>query len=68
MEWEKPEELHGIGKYAADAYKIFVERRWREVQPTDHALNWWVEWMNAMQAGRGSDCGGDAPATPQTDI
>lgn len=45
MEWKDPEDLPWIGKYAADAYKIFVERNWRDVRPNDHALNWWVEWM-----------------------
>lgn len=49
-DWEEPEELFWIGKYAADAYKIFVERKWRDVQPNDHALNWWVEWMRGMDA------------------
>ncbi|CAM9459280.1 unnamed protein product, partial [Hapterophycus canaliculatus] len=43
--WKKPEELYWVGKYAADAHKIFIERKWRQVQPSDHALQWWVEWM-----------------------
>lgn len=50
MEWKNPEELHWIGKYAADAHKIFIDRKWREVQPNDHALNWWVEWMRGTEA------------------
>lgn len=51
-EWSRPEELCWIGKYAADAYKIFIERKWRDVQPNDHALNWWMEWMR----GTAADC------------
>lgn len=44
--WENPEELFWVGKYAADAHKIFIQRRWRtaDVQPDDHALACWVEW------------------------
>ncbi|CAM9151368.1 unnamed protein product, partial [Scytosiphon promiscuus] len=50
--WKKPEELYWIGKYAADAHKIFIEGKWRQVQPNDHALKWWVEWMRGTpQAG-----------------
>lgn len=49
-EWKSPEELHWVGKYAADAHKIFVEQKWREAQPNDHALNWWVEWMRGTQS------------------
>lgn len=54
QEWNNPEELHWIGKYAADAYKIFIERKWRGVLPNDHALNWWVEWMRGTEADRQS--------------
>lgn len=49
--WKNTQELYWIGKYASDAHKIFVERKWREVQPNDHALNWWVEWMRGTQPG-----------------
>lgn len=37
-EWVNVGELHGIGKYATDAYAIFCEGRWREVKPEDHKL------------------------------
>lgn len=46
-EWRRPEELPGIGRYASDAHQIFCEGRWREAQPHDHALRWYVEWMRA---------------------
>jgi methyl-CpG-binding domain protein 4 len=36
---DKPDVLYGIGKYASDAYKIFCLGSWRDVQPKDHALN-----------------------------
>lgn len=37
-DWSNVAELHGIGKYATDAYAIFCEGRWREVKPEDHKL------------------------------
>ncbi|KAH7426558.1 hypothetical protein KP509_10G006000 [Ceratopteris richardii] len=37
-EWSNVGQLHGIGKYATDAYAIFCEGRWREVEPKDHKL------------------------------
>ena len=38
-EWTDVLQLHGVGKYASDAYRIFVLGEWRSVQPNDHALN-----------------------------
>jgi methyl-CpG-binding domain protein 4 len=38
-EWSNVLQLHGVGKYASDAYRIFVLGDWRNVQPQDHALN-----------------------------
>lgn len=49
--WTNTEELYWVGKYASDAHKVFIERKWREVQPNDHALNWWVEWMRGTPGG-----------------
>lgn len=37
--WKRAKELHGIGKYGDDAYRIFILGDWRAVQPNDHALN-----------------------------
>eukprot|EP00752_Nemacystus_decipiens_P003106 g2877.t1 len=51
--WNNTEELYWVGKYASDAHRIFIERKWREVQPNDHALNWWVEWMRGTQPAEG---------------
>lgn len=53
--WKNPEELFWVGKYASDAYKVFIERRWRDVHPNDHALNWWVEWMRGSQRTEGEE-------------
>ncbi|TYH84138.1 hypothetical protein ES332_D02G178500v1 [Gossypium tomentosum] len=38
-EWTHVTELHGVGKYAADAYAIFCTRKGDRVTPTDHMLN-----------------------------
>lgn len=38
-EWSDVIQLHGVGKYASDAYRIFVLGEWQSVQPNDHALN-----------------------------
>ena len=41
---DDPTKLYGIGKYASDAYRIFVLDEWREVQPKDGALVNYVNW------------------------
>lgn len=39
------ESLYQCGKYAADAYQIFIRDNWdNSIQPTDHALRAYVEW------------------------
>ncbi|KAE8720621.1 Lysyl-tRNA synthetase isoform 1 [Hibiscus syriacus] len=38
-EWTYVTELHGVGKYAADAYAIFCTGKGDRVTPTDHMLN-----------------------------
>ena len=49
--WRRPEELPGIGRYAADAHTIFCEGRWAEVQPHDHALQWYCDWLRLLTMG-----------------
>ena len=49
-EWRQPIELPGIGQYGADAFAIFCEGRWREVEPHDHALRWYCDWLRALEA------------------
>lgn len=44
-EWHYPIELHGIGKYGNDSYRIFCVREWREVTPSDHMLNKYHAWL-----------------------
>ncbi|XP_009980744.1 PREDICTED: methyl-CpG-binding domain protein 4, partial [Tauraco erythrolophus] len=43
--WKYPIELHGIGKYGNDSYRIFCVNEWKEVQPQDHKLNMYHSWL-----------------------
>eukprot|EP00112_Aurelia_sp_Birch-Aquarium-sp1_P024943 Seg808.1 transcript_id=Seg808.1/GoldUCD/mRNA.D3Y31 product="Methyl-CpG-binding domain protein 4" protein_id=Seg808.1/GoldUCD/D3Y31 len=44
-DWTYPEELHGIGKYGNDSYRIFCLGEWRDVEPMDHKLNLYHDWL-----------------------
>lgn len=48
--WNLPSELHGCGKYADDCYRVFCEFDWNSVNPTDHALNDYVDWARRTHA------------------
>jgi len=37
-DWKYPIELHGIGKYGNDSYRIFCIREWRQVSRLDGML------------------------------
>lgn len=43
--WKYPEQLHGIGKYGNDSYRIFCVGEWKQVQPRDHKLNDYHNWL-----------------------
>ncbi|KAI7797517.1 methyl-CpG-binding domain protein 4 [Triplophysa rosa] len=43
--WRYPIELHGIGKYGNDSYRIFCVEEWREVTPNDHKLKDYHTWL-----------------------
>ena len=45
---DTPESLYGIGKYASDAYRIFCLGDWRNVEPKDHALNDYRNWLTQV--------------------
>lgn len=38
-DWKEAKELYGCGKYANDAWHIFCKGNWQQVEPNDHALN-----------------------------
>lgn len=44
-EWEQAIDLFGCGKYANDAWRIFCVGDWQDVEPNDHALNMYHEWL-----------------------
>jgi endonuclease III len=44
-QWTDVEELAGVGKYARDAYRIFILGEWREVDPKDHALTEYHDFL-----------------------
>ncbi|XP_068196846.1 methyl-CpG-binding domain protein 4 [Antennarius striatus] len=44
-QWRYPIELHGIGKYGNDSYRIFCVGEWRQVTPQDHMLNKYHSWL-----------------------
>ncbi|KAI6077328.1 Methyl-CpG-binding domain protein 4 [Aix galericulata] len=54
-QWKYPIELHGIGKYGNDSYRIFCVNEWQEVQPRDQKLNSYHAWLceNRQQLGVG---------------
>ena len=44
-DWNYPIELYGIGKYGNDSYRIFCLGEWKNVEPNDHKLNLYHEWI-----------------------
>ncbi|KAG2313778.1 hypothetical protein Bca52824_016900 [Brassica carinata] len=43
--WTHVTQLHGVGKYAADAYAIFCNGKWDCVRPDDYMLNYYWEFL-----------------------
>ncbi|GMH28989.1 hypothetical protein Nepgr_030832 [Nepenthes gracilis] len=43
--WTHVTQLHGVGKYAADAYAIFCTGMWNQVTPNDHMLNYYWKFL-----------------------
>lgn len=41
--------LYHCGEYCADAYEIFVQRKWKNIYPKDHALRAYVEWQQSRR-------------------
>ncbi|GAB4831595.1 Methyl-CpG-binding domain protein 4-like protein [Ancistrocladus abbreviatus] len=44
-DWTHVTQLHGVGKYAADAYAIFCTGMWSQVKPNDHMLNYYWKFL-----------------------
>lgn len=47
--WTHVTQLHGVGKYAADAYAIFCTGKWDRVRPTDHMLNYYWDFLHSIR-------------------
>ncbi|OWM64663.1 methyl-CpG-binding domain protein 4-like protein [Punica granatum] len=43
--WTHVTQLHGVGKYAADAYAIFCTGKWDQVSPVDHKLKDYWDYL-----------------------
>ena len=44
-DWLSASDLYGCGKYANDTWRIFCQGDWYNVDPQDHALNHYHEWL-----------------------
>ncbi|XP_065634827.1 uncharacterized protein LOC112006948 isoform X2 [Quercus suber] len=51
--WTHVTQLHGVGKYAADAYAIFCTGKWDQVRPNDHMLNHYWKFLKDRERKRG---------------
>ncbi|KAK6923618.1 hypothetical protein RJ641_009818 [Dillenia turbinata] len=47
--WTHVTQLHGVGKYAADAYAIFCTGQWNRVRPMDHMLEKYWEFLRSIK-------------------
>ncbi|GIX78560.1 methyl-CpG-binding domain protein 4 [Caerostris darwini] len=45
--WKYPSELHGIGKYGNDSFRIFCVKEWKQVNPRDHMLEKYHNWLKS---------------------
>ena len=45
ISWRYPIQLHGIGKYGNDSYRIFCVEEWKQVKPKDKKLNLYHDWI-----------------------
>ena len=46
-DWKTAKDLYGCGKYADDTYKIFIKGLWQEVEPNDHALVFYHDFLQS---------------------
>jgi len=45
--WNTAKDLYGCGKYADDSWQIFCQGVWRSVDPDDHALNMYHDFLSS---------------------
>ena len=51
--WKVPSDLYACGKYADDCYKVFCTGEWRDVKPTDKALNMYHNFLKEKFPSQG---------------
>ena len=44
-DWLTAKDLYGCGKYADDCYQILCKGKWQDVEPKDHALNEYLDFL-----------------------
>ncbi|KAL0533461.1 hypothetical protein IC582_030301 [Cucumis melo] len=47
--WSHVTQLPGVGKYGADAHAIFCTGYWSEVEPKDHMLNYYWDFLHSIK-------------------
>jgi len=47
-DWKQASDLYGCGKYANDCHRIFCLGEWKDVTPSDHALNRYHGWLKEV--------------------
>ena len=50
--WKTAKDLYGIGKYGDDAWHIFCVGDWKDVEPNDHALNNYHDYLKSIEGGK----------------
>lgn len=63
VKWRDPKDLHGVGQYGSDAYRIFCRGEWRDVNPEDKDLARYHAWL-VSTGGEGTGLLRDAPPDP----
>jgi methyl-CpG-binding domain protein 4 len=52
--WHEPDVLHAVGKYAHDCWRVLFKGDWEQVEPDDHALVDYHNWLKNKRP-RGND-------------
>eukprot|EP00741_Cyanophora_paradoxa_P006578 tig00001025_g6365.t1 len=61
LPWTAPSQLHGVGKYAEDSWRIFCRGEWREARPEDHMLTTTTDARRGGQPGASDREGAAGP-------
>lgn len=50
--WKTAKDLHGCGKYADDCWHLFCVGDWKNINPNDHALNEYHDYLTKTNGGQ----------------